>query len=263
MLAEQLFRQLRYTAQAMVWEGTANKVFGDKAVIITAGGFPMEQLSRLYRPCLIINDGGGTNHLEHPLIFDQTIEMLLFIDNIGSVYGEGSLIGGNRTAQTESHGAGLLQIENEILKTFGIRGKVGGNNIALLSKTGSKAIQITGNLPLIYRGYTFQSRISTYGGYDLPPVRNFSVSGSVDLAWDLPKDAASRFDFESVLIIRKQNSVPSGYTDGTQIYQGSGTSITDSPGSGTWYYAAFTEYDEDEDGTIDNRSSLVSDSITI
>jgi len=247
----------------MTWPSSAQKIFGDLGVLISAGEFPTEQLARLSMPCLILNDGGGSCDNQNPLLFDQQVEAVLFVQNLGDVYGTGALIGGNRADFVSNAGAGLHQVETELLQTFGTRGRVGGIECRLATKTAARPIKIQGNQPLLYRGFAWSAQIGYYDRYYLPATTNLTATAGVNLSWTLPLGNTGKFDFLNTRIVRKQNSAPTSETDGTIIYQGTGTSTTDAPGAGTWHYSAYVEYDEDEDGIVDHFSSADTDSIIV
>jgi hypothetical protein len=61
--------------------------------------------------------------------------------------------------------------------------------------------------------------------------------GLIQLDWDNPTDA----DFNAVKVIRKEGACPFSETDGVQVYNGSGTSFTDSglDNGVTYYYGAY------------------------
>ncbi|MBI2447247.1 MAG: hypothetical protein HYV48_01765 [Candidatus Omnitrophica bacterium] len=65
--------------------------------------------------------------------------------------------------------------------------------------------------------------------------------GQVSLSWTNPTDT----DFAGVKVIRKTGGYPSSVTDGTEVYSGIGTSVTDTGRTNgtTYYYSVFT-YDE-------------------
>ncbi|RJR27411.1 MAG: DUF1566 domain-containing protein [Desulfobacteraceae bacterium] len=92
-----------------------------------------------------------------------------------------------------------------------------------------------------------------------PPgnVGNFTAAagnGQVTLSWSNPPDS----DYAGVLIRRKTGSYPTGTSDGTEIYRGTGTSKSDTglANGTTYYYKAFS-YDE-----VPNYSSGVTASTT-
>jgi lysophospholipase L1-like esterase len=66
------------------------------------------------------------------------------------------------------------------------------------------------------------------------------ASFSATVSWTNPT-----FRFDRVHVVRKTGSAPTGLTDGTEIYTGTGTSVTDSPLANgiTVYYGVFVERD--------------------
>ncbi|MGD8811315.1 MAG: PQQ-dependent sugar dehydrogenase [Thioalkalispiraceae bacterium] len=88
-----------------------------------------------------------------------------------------------------------------------------------------------------------------------PPavVSNFTATAqdqSINLSWNNPGDS----DFAGVIIRRSTSGNPASISDGTEVYNGAGSSITDSglTNGTTYYYSIFT-YDE-----VPNYSGAVS-----
>jgi hypothetical protein len=67
-----------------------------------------------------------------------------------------------------------------------------------------------------------------------------------------------------VIVRRKSGSAPTSITDGTSVQAATDNGgLTDSPGSGTWYYSAFVAYDQNEDAAADEYSPAASTSVVV
>jgi len=160
MTPYELFVYLETQLKALTWTGGSNKIFGDNGVYI-APNFTLDQINRLPCPSIILNDGGGEADEENTLIFNQTIEAVIFVDHRGDVYGRSALMGGNRADATASPGAGLHQIEIEVLREFKNKQKP-NVNISLRWKGAASPVPISGTNTMIYRTYRFQTQIHLY-----------------------------------------------------------------------------------------------------
>jgi len=197
----------------------------------------------------------------------MTVEAVTFIENIGDPYGSGALVGGPRVDVNTNAGAGLLQVENEVLKEFEQKTRSGGVQVVLAGKSASRVIEVSGNRPLVYRSIVLEAFLTGYGDYFLPPLSGLGLAnagGTVTITWTRPVGYASRFDWIGATVRRKLVSAPTSVTDGTAVASGvTGASTTDAPGSGTWFYAAFSEWDEDEDGTAESYGTGISSSVAV
>ena len=161
MTPNEFFTWFEAQLKLLAWPGGANLVFGTNGVIVSPN-FPNEQITRLLYPAIIVNDGGGDTDPENTLLFNQTIEALIFVDQRNDVYGRGALMGGNRPDGTASPGAGLHQIETVLLREFRNKQKNDGVIVKFVwsGAAGPVPLQETGTL--VYRAYRFKTRVHLY-----------------------------------------------------------------------------------------------------
>ncbi len=96
----------------------------------------------------------------------------------------------------------------------------------------------------------------------LPPsdVTNFRAisasDGSIELSWENSRDP----DFDGVVIVKKQGSAPSSYSDGTRIYRGIDTSFVDTDTeNGVDYFYLIASFDTSGNystGKVSNATSV-------
>lgn len=129
-----------------------------------------------------------------------------------------------------------------------------GDGQQVYSGTGTNLLQtgLTNGLTYYYAAFSTDAAGNYSAGASVstvpfnPPPGNISIStfnwasSSVSMTWSNPSDS----DFAGVKIIKKTGSAPTGPYDGGYVYQGTGTSYTDtSVTNGTTYYYGFYAYD--------------------
>ena len=242
-------------------DGSAEKVF--RAVYISQID-PAQITWLTSTPLLIITMGPAENDRWEETLWKQTVNVQLVTMSSGDPYGERPLIGGPRAGgQGSSQGRGLLEIEEELLKAFRYLNRDDGVLIRLRSRSEVETGELNGIVGASRR-YTFEALIKDERDY--PAAFRFTATdatgGDADLAWSLP---AARFDRVSLVLRRDAGSTPPASVSlGDSVTVGAtATSLTDSPGAGTFSYALFVGYDEDEDGTADRYSSSVTATVTV
>jgi len=157
MTPKNFFTYLQTLLKGMVWTGTSNKVFGNNVYIVT--DTPMELLSRAQNPTCYIMDMGAALDEEHPNLVEQGFSLMLFVENNNSAYGEGVMMSANRTINT-SQGAGLLDIEEEVITQLIKTITLSSVKIDLLEKSKAKSSVISGNRPNAHRTWSFNALLS-------------------------------------------------------------------------------------------------------
>lgn len=254
----QVCRQLAYLLRSAAWPSGGERVFGD--VVVTQA--PVEALlGKLRPPAALIRVGGAVSDDDVPSLLTEELEVALVASSVGDEKGQAALLGAARSSgQTSSKGRGLLELEEELFRAAAILGGASGVRLNLTAKTGGQAL-LDGTTLAASRGYAFRARTSAYRSYPAPTllVATPTGSGNVSLTWSVPP---ARYDRLNVVLRRAAGSTaPTSVSDGTGVTLASAlaTSVTDSPGAGTFSYALFAGYDETSatPTTADRHSSSV------
>jgi len=232
-------------------------------------GFKKESLGDMRFPAAIVIITGNRPDEEHPEFSILSFEVNLLIASRSDAFGEGAIIGKHFTANDgTSDGKGLFQIYKAMAEASMFQGMAPEGLIYWKSLRQNQMVEIIDQDTRIHRlrcGYECflferQTFISPSSG---SATEN---SGDVDLAFKIP----DRWDLLSTSIIRKSGSAPTSISDGTAVTSISKVSgetdytYTDpAPGSGTWFYGLFGNYDIDEDGVTDNNSGLLVLEVTV
>jgi len=152
--AKTLFVNLRTHLRGTAWTGTANEVFGDEVYIVPR--VPMENLSRFGMPCCFILDKGSDFYDQHPGLEEQKFQLVVFQENVADPYGEGVVLSANRTANT-SKGAGILEIEQEIVRSLKSVTALSSAKITLRHRNKIEVAMVKENEPSVFRSLTFSA----------------------------------------------------------------------------------------------------------
>lgn len=257
----QAARQLKHLLLAAAWPGGATeRVFG---AVVVSQATSDRVLGSARLPLALIRVGGGTADDQEPRLIRESLEVVLMAQVPGDALGEAALIGGPRAGGVGSSGGrGLLELEEVLLGAAAKLGGSSGIRLRLSGKSRGEAQLDEVHGGIVARGYVFEAWLGSARSYP-PPVNLVATDqggGDVELTWDLPPD---RFDRLEVVLRRAAGATPpSSPTDGTGVTLGSAlaTSVTDSPGAGTFSYALFAGYDETSESptTTDRWSSAVS-----
>lgn len=140
------FTRLQNALKLLVWTGTSNKIFGENVfVVATLPGMPLAQI---VSPTCYVVEAGFKPHDEHPQIIFQNFQIVIFLENVQSEFGQSSILGANRTTNT-SRGVGMLDLEREIfdnvIKTITLTDKISiietGASKAQFSQSGQPNLQ--------------------------------------------------------------------------------------------------------------------------
>ena len=158
MTPHQFFTRLKTWLRALVWENTVNKVFGN-AVFITVK-LPIMQISQYQSPCCFIIDKGAISHPEHPGLLTQNGQMIIYVENVQSNYGEGGIMDACRTANT-SRGAGILSIKENLLNQL-VELTALTTKLTLVETSQPPMQTLAHNEPLALCFITFKAFLSIY-----------------------------------------------------------------------------------------------------
>lgn len=266
----QVPQQLAYLLRRRAWpDGAAEPVFSPNSVLVTnAIRAAAIGASTVNPPIVMLAPAAGRADPEFHDLREQTIRAVLLTWDEDDT-GEKVLLGAHRTSGPGSSvGRGLLELEEQLLaaveefnNTSGLR--LDGGFV------GAFDVDYREDLRHASRAYDFTGMLSRAAYYHAPmrlvatPVGS---GGQVSLSWALPPN---RFDFHAAhttptmparggIRLRRASgsTAPASATAGTEVTLASAfaTSVTDTPGPGTWSYAVFAAYDEMGSGTDERYS---------
>ena len=153
----EFFSRLRAHLKDVVWSGTSNKIFGNNVFVVPE--LPIQQLPTFSSPCCFVTDQGAVNYGHHDQLYTQNFSIAVFVENTGDRYGEAVLLSGNRTVNT-SVGAGLLEIEENLINDLRQVEELSSAKIVLKSKSKVKTQFVKKNTPLSFRSLAFSAFVS-------------------------------------------------------------------------------------------------------
>lgn len=153
----EVFVRLRDSLRALNYNGSAQRIFGNKGCYITAR-IPMEQISQWRNPTAWIEYGGSTPYLQTRGMFEQFIKITLFVHNLGDEYGEGVVIGRNKDSTTRA-GVGFLELESEVINHLHSITALSGDKISFTAIKKNAPKEVKGNKPGIFKELLFSCLI--------------------------------------------------------------------------------------------------------
>ena len=240
-----MIRQIREVLKDATWpDGNTEKVFG---AVIATQGIEGDRVPQLRFPFVLVGIGSSSADDDEPEdleTLDVTVKIVQRVQ--ADQHGETALIGGARSGgQGSSAGRGVLELAEQVRSELGILQRKNGVRLQLISRNSAQAVSTEG-LYYITQALTFEAWITSDRTYEAATrfTATDATGGDASLAWTLPPD---RFDRVGVVLRRASGSTPpSSATAGTGVTLASATatSVTDSPGAGTFSYALFGSYDE-------------------
>lgn len=248
----QAVRQVKYLLQQATWEDAATVIFAPSSVIVTAGA-EVEAFANRRMPLALVRVGGAQSDPDHgaeyPEIQQQELTVTLVAAVQGDRHGESAIVGAGRASQNTSAGRGVLELEEEVLAALLRADDDDGLRLSLWTYGESDVRQATMMGDLAVLDVRLRARVTTDRSYRA--LRTFTATGNGSVSGTVAYPA-TRFDTYQLVIRRASGATaPASATAGTGVTLGSSlpTSWTDSPGAGTWSYAAFLAYDEFGDGS--------------
>jgi len=259
----QVLRQFKYLLKAQKWPSGTKPAFGSVHVTVAPDERAMERFRfplALVRPLGSIVD---PIYNEEGDILRQDIQVTLIVSVASDAIGEAALIGGNRSGGvTESSGRGLLEVEEVLFDAITRVNGIDGVEMVAKQKSAVEA-QIRGDVQYVaWRGYNIEA-FTTVDRFYHPATRLAGTGlggGSVSLTWKLPP---SRYDLYRMTLRRAAGGTPPATpASGTGVTLSGDlvSSVTDTPGAGTFSYALFAQYDESYDQDTGSPSSAERDS---
>lgn len=246
MNALELVEALKTKLRAITWpDGNQASLFG---TVVASQLPPPAALARCPLPLALVRVGGAGSDPQEPRLLTQQIEIVLVVAGGLDDLREQALTGGARAdGAGGSAGRGLLEVEPLFLDAVAKLDGSDGIRLVLRNQGNAVAAEDPTHGYVVTRAFTFQARVQVEASY--PPPTAFTAAdqggGDVDLAWTLPTSRSYRYQ---VVLRRASGSTPpASATAGTGVTLGGNlaTSVTDSPGAGTWSYSLFMGYDEE------------------
>lgn len=266
----QVPQQLQFLLRRRAWpDGAGQAVFSPHSVIVTnAIRAAVLGSAEVNAPIVMLAPASGRADPEFHDLREQTIRVVLLSWDEDDT-GEKVLLGAHRTGGAGSSvGRGILEVEEQVLaaveefnNTLGLR--LDGGFVGALD------VDYRDDLRHASRAYDFTGMLSR-AAYFHAPMRLVATpvgsGGQVSLSWANPPN---RFDFHDALTgpvmaarggirLRRASgsTAPTSATAGTAVTLASdfATSVTDTPGPGTWSYAVFAAYDETGAGSDERYS---------
>lgn len=157
MTPKTFFTEIRAKLKTLVWTGTSNLIFSNNVYLVT--DTPLGSLARYQSPCCFVMDNGASTDDNHPNLILQNFSLMIFVENVNDVWGEGVMLSANQIVNT-SQGAGLLDIENEILTQIIKTITLNSVKIQILEKSKAKQARIANNSPNVQRVWSFSCLLS-------------------------------------------------------------------------------------------------------
>lgn len=161
MNTHQFLAVVKAKLEAATWAASPNEpVFG--TVKVTAG--PRQSgIERARFPMLLIQPKSSTTDRLEPKLLDQIVDFVLLTKVAGDAWGEAALMGGpgSPTADGNSKGKGLLQVEEAMLVVIQDLQQKDGVRIRMLSTSAVDAQENEELGYIVWRQYTMQIRVTT------------------------------------------------------------------------------------------------------
>ena len=265
----QAYRQIKETLEDAVWPDSSNVVF--PSVIISSGPVETAFRNSLRLPCAIIVPGTATAdpdfRNDSPGVLRADFVIRLYSVVHGDDTGERALLGANRTAEDESEGMGLLELQRRLYAELEDLGPSDGIEVNAYSRGPSIGESFEGLGYIVTRDYGFMADVDTQPEY--PPAVDLvgTPSGGTQIAWSW-KQPADRFDRLSTVIMRYAagSTAPATATDGVGLTPDTAIShLQTGLSSGDHSVSVFQGYDErtDPPDTNDHISAAVSRTVNI
>jgi hypothetical protein len=240
----------------------APRVFG--SVHVATGADEEARLSGIITPLVLVRPMNGTADKDAPHLISQAWQLRLVVSVEGDDLGETALVGG-AIDSASSAGRGLLEIEEQMIDRLAAGSSEVGFLLVEAWRGGAQPAKDPNLGYVAYCDYEMASKATAVRTYH-PATRLAGTllgGGSVSLTWRLPPD---RFDRYRVVLRRAAGSTPpAGPTDGTGVTLSGllATSVTDTPGAGTFSYSLFAQYDDYNPTPSVVRATAAADTLTV
>lgn len=157
-----LFIRLRDSLRTLVFSGTSQEVFGNHGCYVCSD-IPTHKITEFANASCWIRDGGSSPYYQNPSLFEQFVEVTIFVHNLGDEFNEGVMIARNKNSATKA-GSGILEVEQEVINHIISLTALSSNKIsfALINKT--KVKSISRNNPAIFKTLMFSCIVDVATG---------------------------------------------------------------------------------------------------
>ena len=257
----QACRQVQFLLRARLWDGTGSVVFHSTSVVVT--DVPeANALLTMIQPSVLISPAEGSPDAEEPRFGQESIELKLTQVVAGDHVGENAIMGSVR-ATTGSVGRGVLEVAEQIFEALDSMSSDLGLAVSIRPSSIARTTLVEEKM-WAFRQYTLELWLTSFRTYFLPTDFVGAVSApNVNMTWTLPP---ARFDRFRMILRRVAGGNPTtDPTAGTGIALSGdlATSISDTPGSGTFSYSLFTSYDETNPTPSADQRFSAADTITV
>ena len=240
----QVLKQLKNTLENATWaDGLTEPVFGS---VLVAAAVPEKGFGQLRWPIAQLIPDAAEADEEEPELLIQGIVLRIIqrVENDG--WGETVILGGARSSgQGSSFGRGVMELEEEALRSIGALSRLGGIQIRERWRLAVAVSEIERLGTVALREIGLKAWTTSIRSYPAPSRLTGAVPGGgvVNLTWSLP---ATRYDTYALTLRRAAGSTaPATAASGTGVAVGAAaSSVSDTPGAGTFSYALFMGYDE-------------------
>ena len=246
----QVGQQAKYLLQQKTWSDGSTVVFAPQSVLCLSSDSEIDALdANLVMPMAVVVLGSGQSDPQandEPGYWVRDMTVALAVRNYNDRTGQAAVMGASRVGVSDSRGRGLLEIEERVLSALELLNELEGVTVALKSQSATMTRKDPSDSVYAIKEYVFEVSCTSQLFYPAPRRMAATVlgSGQVSLAWTLP---VSRYDRYRVVMRRLAGSTaPGSITAGTGVTLSSvlATSVTDTPGAGTWSYSLFCTYDD-------------------
>lgn len=255
----QVARQLAHKLRTVDWPGGSSDVFAGVAIMaIPDDQFVRDVIAGPVATVTPLDARMDPEYGDEPGIVECDFAIRTFQVVAGDPYGESALIGAHRASATDSDGRGILEIEEVVFDAIGDLGRDLGLVVnAWQARIGSFPIteDREGTTYLAAMEHRVTALCTVDRRYPSPEelvATDAAGAGDVDLSWAAFED---RYDRHRFRLFRASGASAPAYEGGTEVTLASNTatSVTDSPGAGTFSYALYKTYDET--GTYDGGTA--------
>lgn len=257
----QACRRIKSILRSLRWDGTGDNVFSRDSVFVTLRP-AFDSIDELRPPAAFVFPLAATSDESIPDLISQRIVVNVLVSVAGDKMGEAPLMGRNRLSATSNEGRGLLEIEAEVMAAIHELNVSDQLPIALKASSAPVPVLFEETAYHMRREYEFEVLLTTSPQFQHPrSVTTSDAGGTVTVSWDAPDDATN---LTAYVVRRASGAIPVGFPeDGTSVTWTSGTSVADSPGSGTFTYSVFAAYDSAGGSLQHEFSDYTSSTVTV
>lgn len=247
----QMAQQIKHKLQAVVWPGAGGEqVFGDRGVLVVAGGAPAEDQHPPGFPFALVSIEAGVPDEDHPDLIEQGFSVISVVDVKGDPMGEHAIIGGPTANLAQSPGRGVTEVAARARSAVQDLTGAGGASI-ILSATGTGGAAKVGRAHhLGMDAFDLTALCTSQAHYAAP--EHFGRAGTV-WSWE-GAHCAARFDFLNYVVVFKDAPAATSPSEGATIYTGTTPTFDSGPVFAGKVYSVFAQYNSRGGATAEGYS---------